>query len=768
MKNLLPTSALLTLSLLACACAASLATDASGHRTLHVSPAGDDAHAGTRAQPFRTISAAAALAQPGDTILVHAGVYREWVAPPRGGASDALRITYAAAPGEKAVITGSDAFKTWERVAGDTWKLVLPNAAFGKFNPYAEKVAGDWFSGEGRIHRRGGVFVNGDGLPEAANLAAVTQGTGQPGWFSTVDGLADDGPQYLMNLGALTVGAGAPFPAAKAQLNGQRTAPSSEGGQCVGYISTGSWMRCEGVDFGAGAQAVTIRASATAGAGGTVELRDGHFDGPLLGKCEIRPTGDWQTWRDFTAPIRKTSGVKNLYLVFKSAAAAKAETDLANPGKKTTVYARLPAGTDPNAGAVEISMRPTVFSPEKTNVDYITLRGFDLRNAATNWSAPTMGQIGLVSAYWNKGWIIENNEISNSRCSGVALGKYSDQWDGKRGTTEGYYDTIRDAQQKAGWTREKIGSHIVRRNHIHHCGQNGIVGSLGCAFSRIEGNEIHDINLGTGWSGAEMAGIKFHGAIDVVIRDNHIYRCGNTGAIWLDWMAQGTQVTGNLFHDNEGVLADLFTEVDHGPILVANNLFLSSGNFASNSRALCGAHNLAIGRLQVFHDGRNTPFMKPHATDTAGLHTCPAGDYRWFNNVFAGSFNLGACDISVPELPSVAAGNVYAKGAHPAAFDTGSLGVPAFDAGVKLAKKADGWYLTLAEDKAWKDAARRKLVTTELLGKAKIPDCAYENADGTPLAVDTDYFGKKRDAANPFPGPFETPVNGEVRVWPKP
>lgn len=62
---------------------------------------------------------------------------------------------------------------------------------------------------------------------------------------------------------------------------------------------------------------------------------------------------------------------------------------------------------------------------------------------------------------------------------------------------------------------------------------------------------------------------------------------------------------------------------------------------------------------------------------------------------------------------------------------------------------------------------RPLLFTTELLGKATIPDMAFENADGSPLAVDTDYFGKKRDAANPFPGPFETPVAGEVKVWPK-
>ena len=54
----------------------------------HVSTAGLDGNPGTKAKPFKTISAAAAIAQPGDTITVHEGVYRERVNPPRGGTSD--------------------------------------------------------------------------------------------------------------------------------------------------------------------------------------------------------------------------------------------------------------------------------------------------------------------------------------------------------------------------------------------------------------------------------------------------------------------------------------------------------------------------------------------------------------------------------------------------------------------------------------------------------------------------------------------------------
>jgi alpha-L-arabinofuranosidase len=36
-----------------------------------------------------------------------------------------------------------------------------------------------------------------------------------------------------------------------------------------------------------------------------------------------------------------------------------------------------------------------------------------------------------------------------------------------------------------GWSKEKIGSHIIRNNVIYDCGQNGIVGHMGCAFSEI-------------------------------------------------------------------------------------------------------------------------------------------------------------------------------------------------------------------------------------------------------------------------------------------
>ena len=80
-------SALLTILLVALAALAPWARSAE----YVVAPNGDDAHAGTKGQPFRTLQHAAEVMQPGDTCLIRGGAYRETVRPklsgepPRGG-----------------------------------------------------------------------------------------------------------------------------------------------------------------------------------------------------------------------------------------------------------------------------------------------------------------------------------------------------------------------------------------------------------------------------------------------------------------------------------------------------------------------------------------------------------------------------------------------------------------------------------------------------------------------------------------------------------
>lgn len=587
---------------------------------IHVAVAGKDSSPGTRTAPLRTIQRAADLARPGDVITVHAGVYRERVSPPRGGESDAKRITYQAAPGETVEIKGSEAVKGWVKVQDGVWKTTVPNSVFGAFNPYSDLIRGDWFEPKGRAHHTGAVYLDGEWLTEAPSREDVLKPAGPaPLWFGRVD-----------------------------------------------------------------KDATTI----------------------------------WAQFKD----------------------------------------------VDPNGRLTEINVRRTVFYPEKTGVNFITVRGFVMRHAATNWAPPTAEQVGLIGAHWSKGWIIEKNVISHSACSGISLGKYGDSFDNtSRDTAEGYVKTI-DRALANGWNKDTVGGHIVRDNVISDCEQAGIVGSLGAVFSTITGNTIHDIHVRQLFTGAEMAGIKLHGAIDVVIGRNHIFR--TVRGLWLDWMAQGTRVTGNLFHDN--LTEDLFVEVDHGPFVVDNNIFLSPRSLLCVSQGGAYVHNLMAGELRVnAYDARQTPFHKAHSTDLAGMHDNPFGDDRYLNNLFAGRGDLSVYDAA--PLPVRMDGNVFLKGAKPSKHERRPVVRADLDPALKLEERPDGFTLEIALGQALGDRARRR-VTTELLGRAAIPDLPYEQADGSPILIDVDYFGQARSASNPAPGPFEAPGTGPVmlKVWPGP
>jgi alpha-N-arabinofuranosidase len=425
----------------------------------------------------------------------------------------------------------------------------------------------------------------------------------------------------------------------------------------------------------------------------------------------------------------------------------------------TTIWARF-SGINPNEHTVEINVRRTVFYPEKTNINFITVRGFALRQAATPWAPPTAEQIGLIGTHWSKGWIIESNVISHSTCSGIALGKYGDEWDNRAESAEGYTATLKRALTN-GWNADTVGHHLVRDNDISHCEQAGIVGSLGCSFSTITGNNIHDIHVRRLFSGAEMAGIKFHGAIDVQITHNHI--CRTCLGLWLDWMAQGARVSGNLFHDNS---RDMFLEVDHGPILVDNNLLLSANAFDSRSRGVAFVHDLFAGRVNVnAYDARQTPFHKPHSTALAGAHDNPRGDDRYYNNLFLGSQDLSQYDDD--KMPVWMDGNVFLQGAKPSRHEITPLVEPAFDPALKLVEEAGGLYLSMKYDPAWSTQQKRKMVTTKLLGRAIIPNERFEQPDGSRIRINTDYLGRSRNKSNPAPGPFENPGQGEIKlkVW---
>jgi hypothetical protein len=617
-------------------------------REYHVAPSGQNTHDGSAAKPLQTISAAAALAQPGDTITVHAGTYRERITPPRGGTADSRRITYQAAPGEQVVIKGSEIIRDWKPFLGNVWKATVPNSLFGKYNPYKDLINGDWFTDKGRPHHTGEVYFNGKALYETHLLERVLQ------------------PQ--------------PY----------RDSRDQEG-------STWTWF---------------------------------------------------------------------------------AEVD----EKNTYLYANF-HGQDPTQALVEINVRDACFYPAKPGCDYITVRGFRMAHAATQWAAPTAEQIGLIGTNWSKGWIIEHNVISDSKCSGITLGKDRatghNVWNADR-TKDGaiHYNEVIDRALAIGWSKDKIGGHIVRHNVISDCEQTGICGSLGAVYSEITDNHIYNIWAKRQFAGAEMGGIKLHAAIDVLIARNRIHNTGR--GMWMDWMAQGTRITRNLCYDN--TTEDLYVEVNHGPFLVDNNLFLSPRNIWDMSQGGAYAHNLFAGIIDTAQElKRFTPYHPAHATTVVDRVNIPGGDNRWYNNVFTGAAtDLPAVDpkaanvrqrftgyglwvYDTREHPSFAGGNVYYRNARPYAKEPSPLLLPQIDPQAKLVEEGAGVFLELQLGPTLAQAQTQP-VTTALLGRTRIPNLPFENSDGSPLALDTDYFGKKRDLRLPTAGPFEAPGSGRLKL----
>ena len=342
------------------------------------------------------------------------------------------------------------------------------------------------------------------------------------------------------------------------------------------------------------------------------------------------------------------------------------------------IYANF-HGADPNEECVEINVRRQCFYPQKEHVDYITLSGFVVTMAATQWAPPTALQEGMIGPHWSKGWIIEDCDVSNSKCSGISLGKYKQENNDNKWSKEKLKDGAQTQRRCAliarhdGWDRDTVGSHTVRNCEIHDCGQTGIVGNLGCVFSVIENNHIHNINNKRNLTGAETGGIKLHAAIDVIIRGNDFHHC--TRGIWLDWEAQGTRVSGNLFHDNcmpyehllteknaegLGLGEDIFVEISHGPTLVDNNVFLSERALKLPTQGVAFVHNYiagsicAIGRgvkngSVIYDSTRYTPVHAPHSTQIIDFMSVLHGDMRFYNNIFdAQKVRDGLCKICTP------------------------------------------------------------------------------------------------------------------------
>ena len=500
---------------------------------------------------------------------------------------------------------------------------------------------------------------------------------------------------------------------------------------------------------------------------------------------------------------------------------------------ETVIYANF-RDLDPSKEKVEIAVRRNCFMPSEKYIGYITLSGFNVNKAATTWAPPAAYQDGMIGAHWSKGWIIEDCDISGSKCCGISFGNYSQEnndnyffYKHVKSPTQMERDAVCRAQYD-GWTKETVGSHIVRRCNIHHCEQTGIVGRMGCVFSIIEDNHIHHINNMHQLGGAEIAGIKFHAAIDVIFRRNHIHHCSM--GIWTDWEAQGTRITHNFLHDNnppkgmrvrpDNFDQDLFVEVGHGPMLIDNNILLSQCSLRIPTEGVAMVHNLICGSFTMVGSGvdsvvngqrepRYTPYHIAHRTEVLGFMTILHGDDRFYNNIFVQRWQIPSDYLEGwdPEREP----NNFVVGTHVwdeypvyedwiAQFDMdkkrpdmgklasahfGHLPVwvegNAYFNGAKAFKREvnnliseenvrvelvekDGKYSLDTNVFDLVSDFKVHTIDSDTLGKAFEPEERYENPDGTTIVFDEDYFFDKR-GLNVIPGPFANKEQVKKFVW---
>ena len=465
--------------------------------------------------------------------------------------------------------------------------------------------------------------------------------------------------------------------------------------------------------------------------------------------------------------------------------------------KTTKLYANF-HGMDPNKECIEINVRKCCFYPKKSGLNYITVRGFEMAHAATTWAPPTAHQVGMIGTHWSKGWIIENNILHDAKCSAVSLGKEGstgEQLSFEMGRKSGYECQMESvfSALKAGWSKEKIGSHVVRNNRIYNCGQNAIVGHLGCAFSEIYGNHIFHIGIKHEFFGWEIAGIKLHAAIDTQIYQNCIHDC--TAGIWLDWQAQGARISKNLFYRND---RDGMIEVTHGPLIIDHNIFASKYGIDNVAQGTAFVNNLMCGCMYKTNIlNRATPYHVPHSTDVLGYAFVYGGDDRYYNNIFIGNndyegegifYGTDGYDLhtdvddayfqQINDLkkldherffmvhqPVYIHNNAYLNGANPYKNEIDHYKNYDFNPNVQIVEKEEGIYLEMELKEEILEIMNNN-IDSYSLGKPRIVDSPYDSPNGEILELNLDYKLKKRKSDSCI-GPFSVLKKGKnrIKIW---
>lgn len=444
----------------------------------------------------------------------------------------------------------------------------------------------------------------------------------------------------------------------------------------------------------------------------------------------------------------------------------------------TTIHANF-GEMDPNKELSEINVRESVFMPDRVGVNYITVDGFYISQAATNWTPPNLDlQMGVIGPRLGKYWIIENCDISHSKACGIVLGS---------SPGVDYADI------------NAYGEHIIRNNHIHHCGQAGLIGKYGATRSKITGNLIEEINYLREFGGWETSAIKFHSTVDVEISNNvirgvrNLFSCAGFG-IWIDFVNQGTRISQNIIYDIDNYCIHL--EMNHGPMLIDNNIIIGKtfsvnaqggelaqhpGGVNTSTDGVVYAHNLFVDANQAYTEftTRSSEYFKPHTKIRVGTREGIHREDKWLNNIFirrgldntpflryvkvpGTQWNLKINAEEFKGAPGMVSDyNLFLEGAKGFSFGDAKSVVDPFKTGFKVESRPTGVTIQFSMNQAY-NQVKSPVVDKTLAGVFTTTGQTIEDKEGKAITVNTDFFGKS--FANPIVGPVSNLTEGNIII----
>jgi Right handed beta helix region/Protein of unknown function (DUF1565) len=187
------------------------------------------------------------------------------------------------------------------------------------------------------------------------------------------------------------------------------------------------------------------------------------------------------------------------------------------------VHFRLRENDSPNVHLLEFTARAQAFAPAHPFLGYIRVKGIVFQRVGNGIPGE---QRGALSTNCGHHWIIEDNEVNWANTVGIDIGNISFQ---------------NLAEAGAGY-------HIVRRNHVNHCGTTGVCGLVvkWHLLNTVIENNVFENNCWQNTEGlGENAAIKLHMAVNCLISNNIVKNTQYGSGIWMDFDNSNSTIIGN-------------------------------------------------------------------------------------------------------------------------------------------------------------------------------------------------------------------------------